>query len=132
MSDLQECPTLRCRTDHVVRFGQRSRDGLLNQHMDAGFKQATSNFAVRLGRNRQAYRIYFADEAAPVIYRAHLSFRRDVASDLFVDVANSDELKQTFRGESGVDARVLTAQMAHAYYCGSEWHSLRITLFGLG
>jgi hypothetical protein len=31
-----------------------------------------------------------------------------------------------------MDARVLPAQMAHTYHCGTELHGLLISLFGLG
>src|SRR5882672_8520144 len=125
MSDLQNRFAFRGSCDHLVGLGKRSRDGFLNQHVDARCKQAAGDFAVRLGRDRQAYRVYLADEFVPVSRPLRLSFRGDIARGFFVEVANESKLSQAFSGEIGMDARVLPAQMAHADYCGTKLHTRR-------
>jgi hypothetical protein len=121
MSDLQQRPTPSSRPDHLVRFGKCPGDGLLHQHVDAGFQQATSYFAMRLGWDRQANSFHAADQFAPV-RRPIDFFRSDVACGLLVEIANECKLRQAFGGEIRMYARVLPAEMAHAYDCGAKWH----------
>jgi hypothetical protein len=99
--------------------------------MDAGFKQAAGNFGMRLGGHSQTDSVYALDELAPVGAPLDFSFQGNLPRGRFVEIANGNKLRQTFRGKIGMDACVLPTEMAHADDCGAKWHSLLLSLFRL-
>jgi hypothetical protein len=129
---LQHGPTLSGGGDHLIGFGQRSRNWFFNQHVNPRLKQGARNFAVRLGWDRKADRIYPTWKCFPVSSPLDLAFRGDLPGRAFVQITNGNKLSQTFSCEIRVDARVLPAKMAHADDSGTKWHGLLIALFGLG
>jgi hypothetical protein len=74
---------------------------------------------MRFSRNGETDRVNFADQSLPVGRRINLPFVADCARTLFVNVTDTNELRFTFGGKRGVDARVLPAQVSDADYCSS-------------
>jgi hypothetical protein len=108
-----------CR-DHFVCLSKRPRDRFLHQHMDAGVEQAKSNSAMRLGWNRKTDSIDAADQFAPIRRPVHFSFCGNRLRSFFIEVANGDKLRQSFRGKIRMDSRMLSAEMTYADHCGTE------------
>src|SRR5688572_27543370 len=77
---------------------------------------------MRFRGNHQTNRIYLTDQFAPISGPFDVAFISDFAGGSFVDVANELEVCQAFTSQSGVNARVLFSEVAHADYCGSYCH----------
>ena len=87
--------------------------------MNAGFEQAAGDFAMRFGRDGEANRIDAAQQSAPVAGPFDVAFRRDWTGRALSQVANGNKIRQAFRSQIRMDARVLAAEMADADDCGA-------------
>jgi hypothetical protein len=96
--------------DHLVGLGERARDRLLHQHVDARFEQGDRDLGMRLGWHGEADGLDSSDERAPVGRELDAALVGDRAGRRLVRVAGGDERAAPFCGERGVDARVVFAE----------------------
>jgi len=101
-------------TNHLIRFFERSRDRLFDEHVNAGLEQSARDFTVHLGRHCDAGGIYLADQRAPISGPINFSFAAaftaNRAGGFFVQIADRDKFGQTLGSESRVDACMLAAK----------------------
>jgi hypothetical protein len=114
MADLQQRAALLGGGDHPIRFFQRARDGLFDQHMNASREQLAADFAVRFGRHCEAHGINATLESSPVARPFRLSFGGNRTRSLFQAITDRDELRLPFSGERRMNARVLSSQVSNA------------------
>lgn len=103
----------------MIGFFQSARDWLLNQDVNSGFEQGTGYGAMRLSRDSEADRVNFTNERMPVGCRWNAPFFADRTRALIVNVTDTNELRFTFGGQRGVDARVLPPEVSDADYRSS-------------
>ncbi len=85
--------------------------------MNAGFEQAARDLAVCFRWDRKTGGVNAADELAPVCGPISFPLAADGTCCLFVQIADGDELRNTFRCEICVDARVLPPETADSDDC---------------
>jgi hypothetical protein len=122
MADLQHGATLRCRCNHLIGFREASGDRLFHEHMNAGLEQTHCDFTMRLGWDCQTHRFDTSYQFTPVARAFDISLRSDFTRRLFIQITNGNKPGQTLGCEIGMNARVLPAQMAHAYDGSLQGH----------
>src|SRR5215471_13781717 len=100
--------------------------------MNAGREQFARDLSMQFSGNREAHRLDVPWQTAPVARRRHLILSRHFIGARIVDITDAGELRMTFAGERGVNARMLLAQMSNTDDCSPKCHDCIVSLFDLG
>ena len=117
MAHLKQCIAFFRSVDHAISFIESARYGLLDEDVNACFQQPARDLAMGFRGHRETDGVNAADQLAPVPGPFSFSFRADVASGFFVEIADGDKLRSAFGGKGAMDTRVLAAKTADADDC---------------